>query len=165
MTKLVSDSNLLKFGQEFKESLSSVATSGSYTDLSNKPTIPTVSQTYSATSANAMSGKAVASAVSGKQNTLTFDNFPVQNSSNPVTSGGVYTTIANQKHDGAAIATGLYGTTANTTYALPDEANGNEDEILATESYVSGAISGINSEVWTFELEDGTTVTKTVHLG
>ena len=165
MPKIVSDANLQEFAIKIKGKLSSVATSGSYTDLSNKPTIPTVSQTYSATSTNAMSGKAVASAVSGKQNTLTFDNFPVQNSSNPVTSGGVYTTIANQKHDGAAIATGLYGTNANTTYALPDEADGYEDEILATESYVSSAISGINSEVWTFELEDGTTVTKTVHLG
>lgn len=147
MTKLVSDSNLLKFGQEFKESLSSVATSGSYTDLTNKPTIPTVSQTYSATSTNAMSGKAVASAVSGKQNTLTYDALPTQNSSNSVTSGGIYTAIANQKHDGAAIATGLYGTNANTTYALPDEADGNEDEVLATQNYVSSAISGINSEV------------------
>lgn len=44
-------------------SLAAVATSGSYNDLSNKPTIPTVSNTYSATSSNAMSGYAVAEAV------------------------------------------------------------------------------------------------------
>ena len=51
--------------------LATVATSGSYSDLSNKPTIPTVSNYYSSLSTNAMSGIAVASAVSGKQNTLT----------------------------------------------------------------------------------------------
>ena len=43
----------------------------SYTDLTDKPTIPTVDQTYSASSANAQSGVAVASAISGKQDTLT----------------------------------------------------------------------------------------------
>ena len=40
--------------------------SGSYNDLTNKPT---VDQTYSATSSNAQSGKAVASAISGKADT------------------------------------------------------------------------------------------------
>ena len=53
-----------------KPSLATVATSGSYADLSNKPTIPTVDQVYSASSANAQSGVAVASAVSGKQDTI-----------------------------------------------------------------------------------------------
>ncbi len=37
--------------------------SGSYNDLTNKPTIPTVDQTYSATSSNAQSGTAVAEVV------------------------------------------------------------------------------------------------------
>lgn len=46
--------------------LATVATSGSYNDLSNKPTIPTITDTYSAESSDGMSGKAVASAVSGK---------------------------------------------------------------------------------------------------
>ncbi|MBQ0013592.1 MAG: hypothetical protein KBS86_03430 [Proteobacteria bacterium] len=73
--------------------LATVATTGSYEDLDdkptipaaqvnsdwnatsgvaqilNKPTIPTVTDTYSATSGDAMSGKAVASAISGKANT------------------------------------------------------------------------------------------------
>lgn len=44
-------------------SLAQVATSGSYSDLTNQPTIPTVDQTYSATSSNAQSGTAVAEAV------------------------------------------------------------------------------------------------------
>lgn len=165
MSKMVSDSNLERFGTKFKSKLSAVATSGSYSDLSNKPTIPTVSQTYSASSSNAMSGKAVASAISGKQNTLTFDNFPVQNSSNPVTSGGVYSTLQDNWDGDLFITPGFSGKESGTTYALPDDANGEEDAVLATESYVSNAISGINSEVWTFELENGTTITKTVHLG
>lgn len=36
----------------------------------------------------------VATALAGKQNTLTFDNAPTQNSNNPVKSGGVYSAIA-----------------------------------------------------------------------
>ena len=76
--------------------LATVATSGNYNDLSNKPTIPaaqvqsdwtqadsskvdyiknkptipTVDQIYNAGSANAQSGVAVASAISGKQDSL-----------------------------------------------------------------------------------------------
>jgi len=48
-----------------KPTLATVATSGSYNDLSNKPTIPaqqTVDQTYSAASTNAQSGVAINSA-------------------------------------------------------------------------------------------------------
>ena len=43
--------------------LATVATSGSYNDLSNKPTIPTITDTYSGTSSDGMSGKAVAQAI------------------------------------------------------------------------------------------------------
>ena len=53
--------------------LATVATSGSYNDLSDKPTIPaavTVDQVYSASSTNAQSGVAVASAIAGKQDTI-----------------------------------------------------------------------------------------------
>lgn len=53
-----------------KPSLATVATSGSYADLSNKPTIPTVDQVYDSASANAQSGVAVAGAISGKQDTI-----------------------------------------------------------------------------------------------
>ena len=37
----------------------------------------------------------VATALAGKQNTLTFDNVPTENSSNPVKSGGVFSAIVN----------------------------------------------------------------------
>ena len=50
--------------------LATVATTGSYNDLSNKPTIPIVDQTYNGTSANAQSGVAVASAISTMLSTL-----------------------------------------------------------------------------------------------
>lgn len=53
-----------------KPNLATVATTGAYSDLSGKPTIPTVDQVYDAASANAQSGVAVASAVSGKQDTI-----------------------------------------------------------------------------------------------
>ena len=52
-------------------SLATVATTGAYSDLSGTPTIPTVDQAYDGTSTNAQSGVAVASAISGKQDTLT----------------------------------------------------------------------------------------------
>ena len=53
-----------------KPSLATVATTGAYSDLSGTPTIPTVDQTYDASSVNAQSGVAVASALSSKQDTI-----------------------------------------------------------------------------------------------
>lgn len=49
----------------------------------------------------------VQTAISGKQNTLTFDSAPTSASTNPVTSGGVYT----------ALAAKLDSSTAESTYA------------------------------------------------
>ena len=46
-------------------SLATVATTGDYGDLSNRPTIPTVDQSYNASSTNAQSGAAVAGALAG----------------------------------------------------------------------------------------------------
>ena len=44
----------------------------------------------------------VATAISGKQNVLTFDSTPIENSTNPVTSGGVYTAISNITSSGGS---------------------------------------------------------------
>lgn len=52
------------------QNLATVATTGSYTDLSNTPIIPAITDTYLATSTDGMSGKAVASAISTKQDNL-----------------------------------------------------------------------------------------------
>lgn len=46
-----------------------------YSNVKNTPTIPTITDTYSATSSNGMSGKAVASAISGKANTSDLDSW------------------------------------------------------------------------------------------
>ena len=48
-----------------RPNLATVATTGAYSDLSGTPTIPTVDQSYNSSSANAQSGAAVASAISG----------------------------------------------------------------------------------------------------
>lgn len=53
------------------------AASGAADEILNKPTIPTVDQTYDGTSTNAQSGTAVASALSG----LSFDEVPTVTSS------------------------------------------------------------------------------------
>ncbi len=45
-------------------------------------------------SANPIKSSGVYTALSGKQNTLTFDDAPTQNSVNPVKSGGVYSALA-----------------------------------------------------------------------
>ena len=57
-----------------------------YTNLSNKPTIPTVDQTYSSISANAQSGTAVAGAIQGKANTSSLDAWTATET---VSSGSV----------------------------------------------------------------------------
>lgn len=73
--------------------LATVATSGSYNDLSDKPYIPegiTIDQTYSATSTNAQSGKAVAGAISTKQDTLVSGtNIKTINNSSILGSGNI----------------------------------------------------------------------------
>ena len=69
-----------------KPNLATVATTGAYADLSGKPTIPTVDQTYNAASTNAQSGTAVAGAISTKE-----DAFTVGDGLEMVSSGGVNT--------------------------------------------------------------------------
>ena len=61
-------------------SLATVATTGAYSDLSGTPAIPVVDQVYGASSANAQSGVAVASAVSGKQDALSTAQLNAANS-------------------------------------------------------------------------------------
>ena len=85
---LQNDSNFVS-----SSSLATVATTGSYNDLSDKPVIPpgvTVDQTYSASSANAQSGTAVAGAIAGVKQVPTSTSadknkvLTVNSSGNPV---------------------------------------------------------------------------------
>ena len=80
-----------------KPSLATVATTGAYSDLSGTPTIPTVDQTYDAASPNAQSGVAVASALSGKQDTIS--------DLSTIRSGAEAGATAVQPGDLAAVAT------------------------------------------------------------
>ena len=52
-----------------------------------------IDTTLSTTSTNAVQNKAIAAALNGKQNTLTFDETPTANSNNPVRSGGIKNAI------------------------------------------------------------------------
>lgn len=76
--------------------LSAVGVSGSYNDLTDKPTIPAsaiVDSAPTSGSDHAVSSGGVYTALAAKQNTLTFDSTPTNGSTNPVTSGGVYTAL------------------------------------------------------------------------
>lgn len=67
--------------------------SGSYSDLTDKPTIPDELADLTADSTHRLVTDAEKSAWNGKQDALTFDSAPTANSTNPVTSGGVKTAL------------------------------------------------------------------------
>ena len=105
----------------FQPVLSTVAVSGSYNDLSNKPPIPTkisdltddsgflddeavdnaidtaLSDYYDKSTINSTFATKleVEQDLERKQDTLTFDNVPTANSNNPVKSGGIKTALDN----------------------------------------------------------------------
>lgn len=116
--------------------LATVATTGAYSDLSGTPTIPTVDQAYNASSANAQSGVAVASAISGKQDTIS--------DLSTIRSGAAAGATAVQPGDLATVATtGAYsdlsGTpTVDQTYSA---ASTNAQSGVA----VASAIAGVNA--------------------
>lgn len=61
----------------------------------------------------------VAGELEGKQNTLTFDSTPTDGSSNPVTSGGVYTALTGKAND-SIVATVETSSTSAHAYAIGD---------------------------------------------
>ena len=131
--------------------LATVATSGSYNDLSNKPTIPTVDTTITQNSTNAAQSGAVYTALAGKQNTLTFDNAPTSGSNNPVKSGGVYTALAGKQD------TLTFDTTPTANSTNPVTSGG-------VKTYVDGkaTITGITTSqdgTFTITLSDGNSYT------
>lgn len=86
--------------------LATVATTGSYNDLSNKPTIPTVDQNYSATSTNAQSGAAVSEAIAGQSS----DSItPV--SANTVVTGVASASPSSTQASGEVVYCSVSGTT------------------------------------------------------
>ena len=58
--------------------------------------------------------------VDAKQNVLTFDSAPTQNSTNPVTSGGVYTALSGKANDNAVVKlTGNQTVAGTKTFSSP----------------------------------------------
>ena len=85
------------------EDLATVATSGSYTDLTNKPTIPTVDSALSSTSTNAIQNKVVNTALAGKANaTHTHASGDITGLAKVATSGS-YTDLTNKPTIPAAV--------------------------------------------------------------
>lgn len=92
------------------ENLATVAISGDYNDLTNKPQIPDIPENVSAFTNDAgyltehqdISMKADTSYVNTelakKQNTLTFDDIPTNGSNNPVKSNGIYAELNSKQN-------------------------------------------------------------------
>ena len=81
-------------------------------------TLNTAAEGYEA--GNAVTAGTIVSALSGKQDTLTFDNAPTENSTNPVKSGGVYTALAG-KEDTSNKAAAIVTTGADANITSTDE--------------------------------------------
>ena len=166
-----------------KPTFATVATSGSYNDLSDKPTIPTVDYPVTDVKVGGVSVLSNKIAVipalfDGNYNSL--DNKPDLSvyalSSNlaTVATSGSYNDL-NDKPTLATVATsGSYNdlidkpTIPTATSQLDNDSNFITNAALtgyATTSDVSTAISSQTKETWTFTLSDGSTVTKSVVLG
>lgn len=75
-----------------------VKSGGVYTALSGKQNTLTFDNAPTSGSNNPVKSDGIYTALAGKQDTLTFDNTPTQNSDNPVKSGGVYVALQNAGH-------------------------------------------------------------------
>lgn len=127
--------------------LATVATSGSYNDLSNKPTIPTVDQTYSSssTSTNALSHKAIA------------DSKFIQNTASSnlsTTVGGIATTslAALNVGNGSSVSAN-YGTAVGVSAAvvvLAEYGVALGQGAVASKTYAIQLGHGTNSEANSF---------------
>lgn len=87
----------------------------------------------------------VANAISGKQDTLTFDNSPTSGSANPVKSGGVY----------SALAAKLDATTAESTYAKKTDISGVYKYKGSVATYSALPSTGVSAgDVYNVEADD-----------
>lgn len=82
-------------------------------------------------STNPVTSGGVYTALSGKQGTLTFDDSPTNNSNNPVKSGGVYTALGNKFDVASMITTTGSGASAGISSADP----------IAMKGWVNSSIS------------------------
>jgi len=143
-------------GYALSSSLATVATSGDYNDLDNLPTIPTVDQSYDASSVNAQSGVAVASAISDKADKVssaTNGNFAGLDSNGNLTDSGSkasdFATAAQgakadsayQKPSGGIPDTDL-SSSVQTSLGKADTALQSHQDISGKADKVSGATNG-----------------------
>lgn len=84
-------------------------------------------------------------ALAGKQDALTFDDAPVSGSANPVTSGGVYSSIASQ------VISVDFGTITSLPQYISNAAITAEHVVLAHELGTPGA----QADDWTISTMDG----------
>ena len=93
---------------------------------------------------------ALQSAVSGKQDRLTFDEAPTRNSTNPVTSGGIYAAMAGMTIQTDAVPT-AGSTKAVQSGGVYTALQGKQDTLTAVSSAltnVSGASSDYGSKIY-----------------
>ena len=138
-------------GKVNSSDLATVATSGSYNDLSNKPTIPVVDQTYNGTSTNAQSGVAINNAKFIKNNSYgsgSIDIIGYGGSSTNSVSIGLGSQVGNTAHPGdKCIAIG-YNAIAK------DSADWIENAIQIGEGL---NYSANTMQVWSYQLLNKTT--------
>lgn len=169
ISSLASQQTIVYDGTEWgNETLADVALSGSYNDLSdkptipaaqvnadwsassgvaqilNKPTIPTITDIYSATSSDGMSGTAVASAISGKADSASLATVATSGSYNDLSDKPTIPTVNDGQltiqQNGTNKATFTANQSGNAT------ANIITDDWVATGTVSGGAVSfsGIN---------------------
>lgn len=118
--------------------LSTVATSGSYNDLTDKPTIPasaTVDSELSSTSTNPVQNKAIYNALLNKVGTDIFSGFALMGATSTITWRQGSNSI------GSINATNYTGTAARATQ---DGAGNVITETYATKSDISGVVKSVN---------------------
>ena len=99
-----------------------------YSDVGALPdttVIPTVDQTYSSTSSNAQSGTAVASAVSGKQDTITGGATTI--TSRNLTTNRALVSNSSGKVDVSSVTSTELGYVSGVTSAIQTQLNGKAD--------------------------------------
>lgn len=108
------------------------------------PSAVTVDSELNGTSENPVQNKVIYEALSAKQNVLTFDTVPTENSTNPVTSGGVYNFLSD---DELVISSALNDLNSR-SLSLESRMDTAEDDIASKqETLVSGTnIKTINNE-------------------
>lgn len=110
-----SNENLVKIGDTSIDLSGYVTTEALNTALSSYSTTTEMQQAISAALASYYTKTEADTLLSGKQNTLTFDNAPTEDSNNPVKSGGVYTALGG-KEDKTNKVTSLSSSSTDTQY-------------------------------------------------